>query len=88
MEATNKTKMIPFIVYESMLDKEDRQQRRMVIAIVLLVVLLFGSNAVWLYHWSRHFYVDDAYVETDNDGGNANIDNGESDNAEEVEEEL
>ena len=73
MEAKNKN--VPYIVYESMLEKEDRQQRRMVIIIILLIVLLVASNSLWVYEWTRYDYVDEETesVELDaEDGGNAN----------------
>lgn len=71
----NNTTMIPYIVYESMLDKADRQQKRLIIVIIILIVFLFGSNAFWLYEWSQYDYVSEGYeVELDSDGGgNANF---------------
>ena len=64
---------IPYIVYESMLNKEDRQQKRLVIVIILLIVLLVGSNLAWLYAWNQYEYVETDAVELDaGDGGNAN----------------
>lgn len=64
--------MIPYIAYESMLYKEDTQQKRMVIVMIVLVVLLVVTNAMWLYYWNLYDYVDD-YVEIDSGyGGDAN----------------
>lgn len=63
---------VPYIVYESMLDKEDRQQRRMVYVIILLIVLLVVTNVIWLVAWNQYDYVDD-YTEIDSgNGGVAN----------------
>lgn len=67
--------MIPYIVYESMLDKEDRQQRRMVYIIILLIALLVVTNVIWLVAWNQYDYVelDDYSVDLESDkGGNAN----------------
>ena len=66
---------VPYIVYESMLDKEDRQQRRLVAVIVLLIVLLVTTNVVWLFVWNQYEYeyTDEYSVELEADeGGNAN----------------
>lgn len=80
-------KSVPFIVYESMLEKEDRQQRRMVIIIILLILLLVASNALWLYEWNQYDYIDDdTEIEVNSDGGgsanyigrNGDITNGQS----------
>ena len=64
---------IPYIVFESMLDRGDRQQKRMVAIIILLIVLLVASNLVWVYEWNQYDYVDSESIELDaDDGGNAN----------------
>ncbi len=69
----NDKNMIPYIAYESMLDKEDRQQRRLVYVIIALVILLVVTNVIWLVAWNQYDYVDEYEVELDSgDGGNAN----------------
>jgi hypothetical protein len=61
-----------------MLEKEDRQQRRLVAIIALLVVLLVASNIFWIYEWNQYDYEDvgteteETSVELDAEGGNAN----------------
>lgn len=95
MESKNRN--VPYIVYESMLEKEDRQQRRMVVIIVLLIVLLVASNLVWVYEWTQYDYVDTETEEIEldaDDGGNANyigrdgeIINGESESNEKEDQE-
>lgn len=75
MEQLNKEQLtIPYIAYESMLAKEDMQQRRMVYIIIFLIALLVVTNVIWLVAWNRYDYVD---VETDisanQSGGNVNI---------------
>lgn len=73
MESKNRN--VPYIVYESMLEKEDRQQRRLVAIIILLVVLLVASNALWVYEWNQYDYADTTTEEIEldaDDGGNAN----------------
>ena len=74
MEQDNKQMMIPYVVYESMLSKEDTQQRRMIYVIILLIVLLLVTNVIWLVAWNQYDYVDD-YTEmsVEQDGGNVNI---------------
>ena len=84
---TQNPKSVPFVVYESMLEKEDRQQRRLVIIILLLIVLLIGSNCLWIYEWNQYDYVEDTTeIEVDSEGDgianyigrNGDITNGES----------
>ena len=64
---------VPFVVYESATEKADRQQRRLVGIIVVLIALLFLTNALWIVAWNNYDYVDDYSVDVDaGDGGNAN----------------
>ena len=64
---------VPFVVYESATEKADRQQKRLVVIIVILIGLLFLTNALWLIAWNSYDYVDEYSVDVDaDDGGNAN----------------
>lgn len=47
----NKNLTVPYIAYESMLVKEDRQHKRMIIVIIMLTILLVVTNAIWIYEW-------------------------------------
>jgi len=71
----NRQMMIPYIVYESMLAKEDTQQRRMVYIIVMLIVLLVVTNVIWLVAWNQYDYVDDysTDIQASQDGDGINI---------------
>lgn len=61
--------MIPYIVYESTLEKEDRQQKRLVVIIAILVAMLFISNAIWIYAWNSYDYVEEySDVELNSEG--------------------
>ena len=63
---------VPFIVYEGERARSDRLFKRMWIALIVAVSLLFASNAIWLWAWTSYDYYSE-YVELDSgDGGNAN----------------
>ena len=74
---------VPFIVYEGTIARFERTIRRLLILVGITVLLLFASNAIWIYEWNQYDYSD---VTVDSqDGGNANyigasgyINNGES----------
>lgn len=74
----NKELTVPYIVFESAMDKSDRRDKRNIIIIALLIVLLATTNIVWIIAWNSYDYVDtqvdDSYsVDLDaDDGGNAN----------------
>lgn len=71
---------VPFFVYESAMEKSDRQQKRLVALIgvliglvVLLSGLLFLSNMLWLKAWNSYDYTDDYSIDVDaGEGGTAN----------------
>lgn len=89
---------VSFIAFEATCTRLDRIIRRLTIALVLCVVLVFASNALWLYAWMQYDYADadETTTETvtvDADSGTANyanngsvITNGEGDSDQDYEE--
>lgn len=45
---------VPYIVYEGAQAKNERTVRRLVIALIVSVGLIFASNMAWLYVWSGY----------------------------------
>ena len=86
MDNERKELTVPYIAYESALDKADRQHKRMIVIIFALVVLLVLSNIVWIIAWNQYDYVDGYEIDVDSEGGgyanfienNGDIDNGEN----------
>ena len=61
---------VPFIVYEGTIARFERTVRRLIILVGITVLLLFASNAIWIYEWNQYDY---GTVDIQNqDGGNAN----------------
>jgi hypothetical protein len=80
------------IAFERMQAKDERNDKWRNIIIVLLIVLLVATNAMWLWAWNQYDYVDDyTSVEADDDsdinyiGHNGDINNGRSDSTENTE---
>ncbi len=71
MDNTDETISVPYIVFESCQTRAERQQKRLVIALIISIALLFLSNAIWLYAWSQYDY--ESYELETSDGGNANF---------------
>lgn len=44
---------VPYIVHESDMARQERTIKRLWITILLLIVLLFGSNGAWLWYESQ-----------------------------------
>ena len=61
---------VSYIVFESTIARFERTVRRLVFVIILLAVLFFATNVLWIYEWNQYDYKD---VTVDSqDGGNAN----------------
>ena len=64
---------VPFVVHENLRAQMDLHARRLVRVIVLLIVLLVGSNALWLWHDSQYAIERTiTEIEHDTDGGGNN----------------
>ena len=63
-------KNVPYIVYEGTIARFERTVKRLIIALIIAVILLFASNMAWLYEWSLYDY-SDVTIDSD-DGGVAN----------------
>lgn len=70
----NAPENVPYIVHELSMARMERQIKRLWIAVIAAVFLLFASNAAWLYAWCQYDYSsEEIVVEQDaQDGGNAN----------------
>ena len=65
---------VPYIAHEASMARMERQTKRLWIAVLLLIVLIVGTNAAWLYYESS--FEDSAtttYEADADDGGNAII---------------
>lgn len=65
----NNIASVPYIVYESEQARSERHIKRLIIAVIVAVAMLFVSNLVWLYAWCQFDYA------------NVTLDSGESGNA-------
>lgn len=65
---------VPYIVHESTVARQERHIKRLWIALIVAVAMIFASNAIWLYAWMQYDYSgEEIIVEQDaTDGGNAN----------------
>lgn len=64
---------VPFAVYESLAEKNDRQQKRLIAVIITLVILLFASNVAWIIYLNQYDYVDSMKISAEQDGEGINI---------------
>lgn len=62
---------VPYVVHESAMARAERQTKSLVWVIVLLIVLLVGSNVGWLVYESQFEVVEETVttIEQDNENG-------------------
>lgn len=62
---------VPYIVHESSMARNERTIKRLAIALVIAILVIFASNALWLYECSQYdYYGEQATVEAED--GTAN----------------
>lgn len=76
MENNNDNIVMSRIAFERMQAKDEKNDRWRNVIIILLIIFLVVTNAMWLIAWNQYDYVqtDDSYsVDVDaGEGGNAN----------------
>lgn len=50
---------VPYTVFEGEMARAERHIKRLWIALLVAVLLIFASNAVWLYEWCQYDYVSE-----------------------------
>ena len=68
----NTPENVPYIVHEAAMARNERNVKRMIVALVAAIALLFASNALWLLAWTSYDYSSEEVIIDSQDGGNAN----------------
>lgn len=63
---------VPYVVYESEMARNERIIKRLIVALVISIFLIFVSNAIWLYAWLQYDYSSESTVTVDGKDGVAN----------------
>ena len=71
--AEGKGQSVPYVVHESAMARNERSVKRLVIALIVAIALIFASNAAWLYAWCQYDYTSDMTTEYSQDGEGINI---------------
>lgn len=69
---------VPYVVHEGCLTRDERIIKKLVVALILTIVLMFASNGIWLYAWMQYDYKGETITEsttttTTQDGDGVNI---------------
>ena len=69
---TNAPESVPYIVHESSMARMERQIKRLWITIILLIVMLVGTNGAWIWYESQFADIVTT-IEAEQDGSGVNI---------------
>ena len=59
MDENDKLTTIPYIAFESAQARNERIIKRLIAALILVIVLLFATNAIWIYEWMSYDYIEE-----------------------------
>lgn len=72
--AENQNVTVPYVVHEAAQARSERREKRLWIAIIVAVALMFISNIAWLIAWNSYDYSsEEVIIEADQDGEGVNI---------------
>lgn len=81
------SKAVPYIVHESAMARTERSAKRLWIVVIMLIVMLVGTNGAWIWYESQFDVVKTTEVVQENSdsynnyiGNDGDIGNGETDN--------
>ena len=74
---------VPYIVHEAAMARNERNVKRLVVALVVAIVLAFATNVGWLIYESKYETVDYSYAQ-DGEGTNIIGDGNDVDNGAEA----
>ncbi len=63
---------IPYVVFEAEITRMERTTKRILVALVISIIIIFASNALWLYAWLQYDYSSSETVTVDGKDGVAN----------------
>ena len=61
---------VPYIVYEGTVARHERTIRRLIIALIISIILIFSSNAIWLHYIQQYDFQNYEYSQ---DGEGVNV---------------
>ncbi len=72
-KAAREPESVPYLVHESAMARAERAAKRLWVVIILLIVLLVGSNCAWIYYESQFETVTTTEIDAEQDGNGTNI---------------
>lgn len=63
---------VPYIVHEGEVARLERTIKKLFVIVIVLIAVLFASNALWLHAWNQYDYDDEA-ISYEQDGNGTNV---------------
>lgn len=60
----DKLAQIPYVVHEGSLARMERIIKKLIVALIIAIILIFASNCIWLYAWMQYDYSSSESTET------------------------
>ena len=76
MEEKKDMVSVPYFIYEGERCRNERITKILIVSLVISVVLLFLSNALWLYAWTQYDYSSEEVTYSQDGEGLNNINTG------------
>lgn len=64
---------VPYIVFEESQVRHERTVRRMIVALIICITLLFASNIAWLWFFNQFDITSEDIIVDGTQSGNANF---------------
>ena len=68
-------KDVPYVAFESAMARMERTIKRLWVVAIILIILLFGTNAAWIWYESQFEIVETEITQTNDNGYNNYIGN-------------
>lgn len=62
---------VPYIVVDELLARHERTVKRLLMALLITILLMVGTNMAWLYVWNQYDFSSESY--TVENEGNSNL---------------
>ena len=70
------SKNIPYIAFESEMARHERTIKRLLVALIAVIIMLFASNVAWLCFFNQfEFHTETVMFDTEDGGDNSYIGN-------------
>ena len=64
---------VPYVVIESIADRHMKTNKRLWVLCILLVILLVGTNAMWIWYESQYMYYQEVEQDIDTGDGDTTV---------------